>query len=108
MMHNTGQLLYRTMGNVYLHDSITLAATPTHVRVTSVAAAKYMDVEGEKIKRFRVHVVQELYQTERDYVHALEFTVNVRNHSNVLILSVNIHIYYLFFEHYNINIYFFL
>ena len=77
-------LLYRTIDNVYLHANITPAATPTRVRVPSVAAAKYMDAEGEKIKRFRVHVVQELYQTERDYVQALEFTVNVRNHSHYM------------------------
>ena len=62
-----------------------------------------MDFEGERIKRFRVHVVQELYQTERDYVQSLEFTVNVRNHSNIYrILSVDVYIYtyihYLFFE----------
>lgn len=53
-----------------------------------------MDFEGERIKRFRVHVVQELYQTERDYVQSLEFTVNVRNHSNIYrILSVDVYIY---------------
>ena len=32
----------------------------------------------DKLKRFRVHVVKELYETERDYTNALEFTVTVR------------------------------
>ena len=57
-----------------------------------------MDVEGEKIKRFRVHVVQELYQTERDYVEALEFTVNVRNRSNECILGFYVRNIIYFFE----------
>lgn len=30
---------------------------------------------SDKLKRFRVHVVKELYETERDYTTALEFTV---------------------------------
>lgn len=33
---------------------------------------------SDKLKRFRVHVVKELYETERDYTTALEFTVTVR------------------------------
>ena len=87
---DTRTLLYGTIDNVYLHK-ITSTATPTHVR--SAAAAKYiMDVEGEKVKRFRVHVVQELYQTERDYVEALEFTVNVRNRDS----SRYVEVYYVF------------
>lgn len=32
---------------------------------------------SDKLKRFRVHVVKELYETERDYTTALEFTVMV-------------------------------
>lgn len=31
----------------------------------------------EKTRRFRAHVVQELFDTEREYTAALEFTVNV-------------------------------
>ena len=31
----------------------------------------------DKIKRFRQHVVQELYDTEKDYTNALDFTVTV-------------------------------
>lgn len=31
----------------------------------------------DKLKRFRVHVVKELYETEKDYTTALEFTVLV-------------------------------
>ena len=33
---------------------------------------------ADKVKRFRVHVVKELYDTERDYTRNLEFTVTVR------------------------------
>lgn len=33
---------------------------------------------SEKLRRFRVHVVKELYETEKDYTTALEFTVTVR------------------------------
>ena len=32
----------------------------------------------DKTKRFRVHVVKELYETEKDYTEHLEFTVTVR------------------------------
>ena len=32
---------------------------------------------SDKLKRFRVHVVKELYETEKDYTTALEFTVTV-------------------------------
>lgn len=31
----------------------------------------------DKTKRFRVHVVKELYETEKDYTAHLEFTVTV-------------------------------
>ena len=31
----------------------------------------------EKTKRFRLHVVKEIYETEKDYTDALEFTVEV-------------------------------
>ena len=33
----------------------------------------------EKTKRLRMHVVKELYDTERDYTDHLEFTVTVSN-----------------------------
>ena len=32
---------------------------------------------ADKVKRFRVHVAKELYETERDYTLNLEFTVTV-------------------------------
>lgn len=32
---------------------------------------------SDKQKRFRTHVVKELYETEKDYTSALEFTVTV-------------------------------
>lgn len=32
----------------------------------------------EKVKRFRLHVVKEIYETEKDYTESLEFTVEVR------------------------------
>ncbi len=35
---------------------------------------------SDKDKRFRVHVVKELYETERDYTQQLEFTVTVSGH----------------------------
>lgn len=31
----------------------------------------------EKTKRFRLHVVEEIFQTEKDYTRALNFTVEV-------------------------------
>ena len=72
-----------SLNNVYLHANITPAATPTPCTdYRPLQPQNYMDVEGEKVKRFRGHVVQELYLTERDYVQALEFTVNVSYHLN--------------------------
>ena len=32
---------------------------------------------ADKLKRLRVHVVKEIYDTERDYTRSLEFTVTV-------------------------------
>ncbi len=36
-----------------------------------------MEASDEKVKRFRLHVVKELYETEKDYTESLEFTVEV-------------------------------
>lgn len=33
---------------------------------------------ADRLKRFRLHVVKEIYETERDYTRNLEFTVAVR------------------------------
>ncbi len=33
----------------------------------------------DKQKKFRVHVVKEMYETEKDYTTALEFTVMVNS-----------------------------
>ena len=40
-------------------------------------ATAEMASDKEKLKRFRVHVVKELFETERDYTQELEFTVAV-------------------------------
>ena len=32
---------------------------------------------ADRLKRFRLHVVKEIYETERDYTRNLEFTVAV-------------------------------
>lgn len=48
-------------------------ALPSLVKVEFVLI---MDTD-EKAKRFRLHVVKEIYDTERDYTRALEFTVEV-------------------------------
>ena len=47
-----------------------------------------MDSE-DKSKRFRLHVVKEIYQTEKDYTEALEFTVNVRSESSSIFKTKN-------------------
>lgn len=33
--------------------------------------------DAAKVKRFRLHVVKELYETEKDYTRNLKFTVTV-------------------------------
>ena len=45
---------------------------------------------SDKLKRFRTHVVKELYETERNYTSALEFTVTVSEIWLVLIASSSI------------------
>ena len=44
-----------------------------------IATSSYI-MASDKDKRFRVHVVKELYETERDYTQQLEFTVTVSGH----------------------------
>ena len=68
------------MACLIVSTSATLQAANLSNLLTSlllcVNLSAAMDVD-DKIKRFRLHVVKEIYQTERDYTDSLEFTVDV-------------------------------